>query len=213
MLVGQLWYRYLVLTTHPRRYRTLFRTIYQRRCRNIVEIGTWNGVHAEQMIRTAAVRVPMREVRYRGFDLFEDLSAPDLERELSKRPPRYDDVLSRLRRTGADVRLFRGNTRVTLRQAAAELRTADFVFIDGGHSIETITSDWTAVRDAMRADTTVVFDDYYVDPGPELQGLGCQTIVDELDRAAYHVEPLEPIDSFRKPWGVLQVRMVQVRLR
>lgn len=213
MLLGQLRYRYLVLTTHPRRYLNLFQTIYERRCRSIVEIGTWNGVHSEQMIRTAAVHAPIQEVRYRGFDLFEDLSDEALEKELSKRPPRYEEVLARLQRTGADVRLFRGNTRVTLPQATDELRQADFVFLDGGHSIETITSDWNAVRGAMRADTTVVFDDYYVDPEPELEGLGCQTIIAGLDRAVFHVELLEPTDAFAKPWGVLKVRMVRVRQR
>jgi hypothetical protein len=210
MFLGRLRYRYRLVTTHPRRYANLFRTIYERRCRSIVEIGTWNGAHAEQMIRTAAVRAPIEDVRYRGFDLFEDLSDEELARELSKRPPRYEEVLARLRRIGADVRLIRGNTRVTLPKATDQLRQADFVFIDGGHSIETITSDWNAVRGAMRADATVVFDDYYVDPGPELEGLGCQTIIAGLDQGRYTVELLEPSDVFAKPWGLLKVRMVRV---
>lgn len=213
MLIASLRYRYLLATTRPRRYANLFRTIHDRRCRSIVEVGTWNGVHAEQMIRTAAVHAPIGNVRYRGFDLFEDLSEEQLARELSKRPPRYEDVLARLQRTGADVRLFRGNTRVTLPQATDELRRADFVFIDGGHSIETVTSDWNAVRAAMPPDATVVFDDYYVDPGPELTGLGCQSIIAGLDRGTYTVELLEPSDVFTKPWGLLQVRMVRVRRR
>jgi predicted O-methyltransferase YrrM len=213
MLLEWLRYRSLLATTRPRRYANLFRTIHERRCRRLVEIGTWNGVHAEQMIRTAAVHAPIRDIRYRGFDLFEDLSEEELARELSKRPPSYEEVLARLRRTGADVRLFRGNTRVTLPQAADELRQADFVFIDGGHSIETITSDWNAVRDAMRVDAIVVFDDYYVDPGPELLGLGCQTIIAGLDRGTYRVELLEPCDAFAKPWGLLKVRMARVGRR
>ena len=50
-------YRHLLLRTRPRRYAELFRTIYTRRCRSLVEIGTWNGVHAEQMIRGSGQRV------------------------------------------------------------------------------------------------------------------------------------------------------------
>ncbi len=38
MLLGRLRYRYRLVTTHPRRYANLFRTIYERRCRSIVEI-------------------------------------------------------------------------------------------------------------------------------------------------------------------------------
>jgi predicted O-methyltransferase YrrM len=206
-------YRRLLLRTRPRRYVELFRTIYERRRCSLVEIGTWNGVHAEQMILTAAAHADVARVRYRGFDLFEDLTDEQLKREFSKRPPAYETVLERLRATGADVALIRGNTRITLPQSGVVLSAADLVFIDGGHSIETITADWDAVRAAMRPDTIVIFDDYYPDPEPALSGLGCQSIVDRLDRSTYEVEVLPTMDAFPQPWGVLRVRMARVSLR
>ena len=213
MLISQLRYRRLLHTTKPRRYVNLFRTIYQRRCRNLVEIGTWNGVHAEQMISVAAMHGGVSSVQYTGFDLFEDLTEEQFLKEFSKRPPSYQEVLSRLQGTGADVRLRRGNTRVTLPLATEEVRQADLVFVDGGHSIETISADWNAVAGAMGPRTTVLFDDYYPDQISELDGLGCQTIIDALDRDRYEVEVLEPTDSFARPWGTLRVRMASVRLR
>lgn len=213
MLLSQLRYRRLLRSTEPRRYVNLFQTIYQRRCRNLVEIGTWNGIHAEQMIRIAALRGGVRSVSYTGFDLFEDLTEEQFRQEFSKRPPTYQEVLSRLQQTGAQVTLRRGNTRITLPQASQELQRADLVFVDGGHSIETISADWNAVRGAMGPHTTVLFDDYYPDQVPELEGLGCQTIIDALDRARYDIEVLDPIDSFEQPWGTLRVRMARVRLR
>jgi predicted O-methyltransferase YrrM len=206
-------YRHLLLRTRPRRYVELFRTIYERRRRSLVEIGTWNGVHAEQMIRTAAAHVDAAEVRYRGFDLFEDLTDEQLKSEFSKRPPAYETVLERLQATGADVALIRGNTRITLPRSSDILSAADLVFIDGGHSIETITADWDAVRAAMQPDTIVIFDDYYPDPEPALSGLGCQSIVDGLDRSTYRVEVLPTMDAFPQPWGVLRVRMARVSFR
>jgi hypothetical protein len=206
-------YRRLLLTTRPRRYAELFRTIYKRRCRSLVEIGTWNGVHAEQMIRTAASHFDVASVRYRGFDLFEDLTEEQLKLEFSKRPPGYEAVLERLRRTGADVGLIRGNTRETLPRSLDLLAAADLVFIDGGHSIETITADWSAVQRAMGPGTVVIFDDYYPEPDPALHGLGCQSIVDALDRSTYQVEVLPTTDSFPQTWGVLRVRMARVSLR
>jgi hypothetical protein len=212
MLARELRYRHLLLTTRPRRYVNLFRTIYRRRCRNLVEIGTWNGVHAEQMIRVAESR-NSGPVSYSGFDLFEDLTDEQLRQEFSKRPPSFLEVLNRLKQTGAAIRLHRGNTRDTLPKATEELRQADLVFIDGGHSIETISGDWEAVSRAMGPHTLVLFDDYYPDRLPELRGLGCQTIIDALDREKYQVSVLPPIDAFEKPWGTLRVQMASVALR
>ncbi|MBA3317315.1 MAG: class I SAM-dependent methyltransferase [Gemmatimonadales bacterium] len=201
-------YRRLLLRTRPKRYVNLFRTIYERRCRSIVEIGTWNGVHAEEMIRTAAAHSDIRSVRYSGFDLFEDLT----DEQSSSNSPSAPHLSSGSRAAGANRRLIRGNTRDTLPRATEILRNADLVFIDGGHSIETIAADWMAIRDVMGPATTVVFDDYYPNAGPELAGLGCHSLIDQLDPGAYAVEVLEPTDEFEQSWGALRVRMARVTL-
>jgi hypothetical protein len=65
----------------------------------------------------------------------------------------------------------------------------------------------------MRAETVVVFDDYYVDAPPALREKGCNALVDGMDRSLYTVRILDPEDAFPKPWGVLRIRMVEVRLR
>jgi hypothetical protein len=197
----------------PRRYRNLFRVIHEHRCRCIVEIGTWNGVHARQMIQTAAIHHPVETIKYLGFDLFEGLTDELLQKELSKRPPGFDEVQRLLAATGADIRLFRGNTRMTVPNAVDALREGDLFFIDGGHSVETIRSDWSAIARALRPDATVIFDDYYMNDPSEVPGLGCQTIVDALDRTKYEVTLLDPVDEFPKEWGVLKVRFAQVRKR
>ncbi|OGU03939.1 MAG: hypothetical protein A2085_02920 [Gemmatimonadetes bacterium GWC2_71_10] len=135
-------YRALIATQRPRRYRELFRTVYATKARRIVEIGTWNGVHARQMIATAAVHHPVHAVCYFGFDLFEALTDEALAREFSKRPPAQAEVRALLERTRAQIRLFAGNTRDTLPAAAGELTDIDVVFIDGGHAEATVASDW-----------------------------------------------------------------------
>ena len=210
-LANKLRYRHLLMTTQPRRYVNLFRTIYAERCLRLVEIGTWNGVHAEQMIRVAAARADVGRIRYTGFDLFEQLTDEQFRSEFSKRPPSESEVLQRLQATGAIIRLVPGNTRVTLPESRELLGDADFVFIDGGHSIETIRSDLAAVLNAVRPGTPVILDDYYVDPGPELEGLGCQSVLAGLSPSRYEVTLLDPVDVIERPAGPLRIRMALVR--
>ncbi|MGI0014018.1 MAG: class I SAM-dependent methyltransferase [Nitrososphaera sp.] len=206
-------YRLLLLQTGSKRYANIFRIIYRNRYRRIVEIGTWNGVHAAQMIQTAAVHHLVKDISYFGFDLFEDLTDDELRREFSKRPASYKDVRRRLELTGANIHLYKGNTKVTLPQAIEHIGWADLIFIDGGHSIETITSDWNAVKTIMERNTTVIFDDYYSNKEPEVLGVGCQALIEELDRQLYEVEIVQPTDAFVKEWGILRVNMVYVTMR
>ena len=88
----------------------------------------------------------------------------------------------------------------------------DLIFVDGGHSEETIASDWYNVKQILTPDTVVIFDDYYIDAGDVMDGFGCNALIDSLDRMRYDVEFLEPVDSFVKAWGVLQIQMVKVML-
>jgi hypothetical protein len=200
----------------PRRYRNLFRLVRERRCRSLLEVGTYDGEHGRQLIETAALRWPRPEIQYYGFDLFEDLTETDLRREFSKRPPPQHAVQARLEATGARVHLFKGYSRETLPRLVRQTdrpRHFDFVLIDGGHSHETIASDWAAVRALVGPASVVVFDDYYDNTEAAVQDLGCRALVDGLDRRAYDVRVLEPADRFRKEWGVLRVRMVSVQPR
>ena len=215
-LLRRLVYRRRLTRMANSRYRHLIETVYRRRCRTLVEVGTYDGLHARQMIETAGTFHPMNEIEYYGFDLFEHLTDHDLEAEFSKKPPPAAEVAQRLEKTGAQVRLFIGYTQETLPTFVEEIKGADtcidFVFIDGGHSIETIASDWGQIRNILTASTVVLFDDYYTNIEPEVQGVGCQQLIDTLDRREYGVDILEPEDHFEKEWGILKVRMARVKL-
>jgi len=204
--------RYLcrLAAVKPRRYANLFREIRGNRCRRMLEVGTYDGRHAAQMIQTAGIFHPRDRVEYAGFDLFELLTDDKLNKEFSKRPPDISTVRSRLERTGARISLYQGDTRTILPRVKDDLGQFDLIFIDGGHSEETISSDWNAVKGLMRDGTVVLFDDYYKDPAPELQGIGCRSLVEGLDRDMYEVKVLDPTDEFDKEWGVLKVNFVKV---
>lgn len=204
--------RYLtrVNTLKPKRYANLLKIVFQNKCRRIMEIGVFDGAHAKQMIEIAKMSYSASEVEYIGFDLFELLSSRKLEEEFSKRPPSCQEVQDFLDKTGARILLYMGDTKQTISEYKDKLKNIDFIFIDGGHSIETITSDWNHVEDLMSEKTIVVFDDYYMNEEPAIQGLGCKIIIDYLDPEIYEVEILKPMDRFKKEWGVLNVNMVKV---
>ena len=159
--------------------------------KHILEVGTWNGDRAIEMCQWGA--------RYTGFDLFEDASKETDERERNvKKHHSYDEVWHRLDDMGLDFDLIQGDTRITLSQSNID---ADFAFVDGGHSVDTIKSDWTALVGMMEPGSTVVFDDYYI---PEVSGFGCNSIV----RRIAGWELMKATDQFGGP----MIKMVKVKI-
>ena len=216
LLPPRLRYQFRLLTRQPPRYRSLLKVVYRAQPRVILEIGTHRGKNARQMIQTANIFHPVRHIEYIGFDLFEDLTPEDLEREFSLQPPPRDQVRRIIEDTGASVSLHQGNTRQTLPRFVEDQgrpKKVDFVFIDGGHSVDTIASDWSSIRELMSRRTVVVFDDYYLNDENEVPGVGCQSLIDSLDRSEYEVELLEPEDRFDHEWGILRIKMACVRIR
>jgi len=212
----RLMYLARLLTLRPRRYRHLLKSVHRSRARTIMEIGVFDGKHSKQMIETAAISWPRDEIEYWGFDLFELLSDSELDKEFSKRPPPRDVVERDLQSSGARITLLMGYTRDTLPRFVDEAGGSgsfDFVFIDGGHAVETIKFDWDCVRQLMGDDTVVIFDDYYGNTGPEVAGVGCRSIIENLDRSEFDVEVLSPEDRFSKEWGTLRVSMARVTRR
>ena len=192
------------------RYDQLTNALAVATCRTLVEIGTWNGVRARDLVRAALRRSP--RVTYHGFDLFEMLTDSELEAELSKRPPSRADVENglralrqRVRRGGLltpwrkrdfDFALHQGYTRETLpafRQEHPDFR-ADFIWIDGGHKVETIATDWEQCSQMVANDGAVYLDDYYGDKGLAEQ-FGCNQLIERLQTtSAWNVDVLPVTD-------------------
>jgi len=207
------WHR--LFKMRDSRYRHLFQTVYKQKCCKILEVGTYRGSHAAKMIETAKCFFAPDNINYWGFDLFEKLTEQDIEKEFSKRPPTCDQVKKRLELTGAKIELYIGYTQETLPGFLAEMKgiiDIDLIFIDGGHSIETITSDWNYCKQMMSAKTIVLFDDYYPSAELGVEGMGCQTLIDSLDHSRYQVEILEPEQIVQSVYGEMGIKMVKVQL-
>jgi len=190
-------------TFPPKRYAALYAEIARMRPNNILEIGTHDGTNAVHMSRLASTAG--HPVRYYGFDLFEGLGASELRRESALRPRRLNEVQAYLRRQGVDALLFPGDTTQTLPRTAPDLPLMDLIFIDGGHSVETVSHDWDNVAPLIHSGTVVYFDDY--------PNWGVKTVVDAIDPKHWNVEVLPIVDEFRGTRGMMSFRLVRVRRR
>ncbi len=181
------------------RYDQLLTAIDLFKPTTIVEIGTWNGYNAVRMIKQAQKH--RKNVKYIGFDLFEEASDETDSEELNlKKHFTVEDVWAYIEKEcpGTKFNLIKGNTNDTLTSLSA-----DFVFIDGGHSIETIEHDYNAVKGS----SCVIFDDYYVPDSagacPDINIYGCNLLVGSIVGAR-----VLPIGSEVKTGGINQMVMV-----
>ena len=145
------------------RYIQLIDAVRQKNPTSILEVGTWNGQRALEMLALAP------DAAYYGFDLFEEATYETDKEEMNVKPHWYmEKVWDKLQ--GYDVHLYKGNTRETLKTFNEKV---DFVWLDGGHSIETIQSDWDNIKRCLHPDAWVFFDDYYTGAGESVgQWLG-----------------------------------------
>ena len=201
--------RKIYRTIKPLRYKYLFEIIRKKKCRKIMEIGTWNGERALRMIEEAKKYFAPSEVEYYGFDLFELMDEKASFKEHQKTPPpTLEIVRNKLGKTNAKISLYKGYTKEILAKVINDLQKMDFVFIDGGHSIETIENDWKYTQQVMDNHTIVIFDDYW-----NREDAGCKKVVDAIDKTNYEVKILPIQDRFKKDWGTLTINFVQVKLR
>jgi predicted O-methyltransferase YrrM len=156
------------------RYGQLHQAVALKQPKAILEVGTWNGGRALTMLKLCPT------ARYYGFDLFEEATA---ETDAAEMNVKAHHTLEAVQETlkGYDATLYKGNTRDTL---AAFNEPVDFVWLDGGHSIETIRSDWENVKRVLAPGAWVFFDDYYTGP-IDTETMGCNKIVAGLSHQVY----------------------------
>jgi predicted O-methyltransferase YrrM len=192
----------LGMSPYPKRYDQLYKEIDSLHPRTICEIGTNDGINATRLYQRASKY--NNNVEYFGFDLFESIDKQTFAKEFSLLVPSKDQVDQYLGRKGVRRRhLFSGNTTESLPMAKAQLPKMDLVFIDGGHSEETVASDWENVKDLLHEKSIVFFDDY--------PNWGVGPVVDSIDSELWNVQIMEIEDVFstggRFSWSAKNERM------
>ncbi len=196
----------------PRRYRQILRVVERLRPRSILEVGVFQGRRGVEMIEAATLSRPVEEIEYFGFDLFDKMTSDVMRDELSKWPNPIGEVTARLEATGASIELHAGFTQETLPAFLATNleRRIDFIFLDGGHAVETIRSDWSYLHQFMHPKTVVVFDDYYLDCPHLTNKFGCNSVVESLDGKKFDWHVLDDVDRFVHDGKPHNVAMAEV---
>ena len=182
-----------------------------------LEVGTFNGVRAANLLDYFLSYGPNRTATYIGFDLFEDMT-PDMSKaEFSKSTlPLSTNEVQRVfantlgKKYGGrfkGAQLFKGNTQETIKvwkENPASIKP-NFIFIDGGHSLETIASDFKNLEHLIATENTFLMDDYYVNR----TDFGCRPLIEQINREGKYVGlPLMPIDHI--PKNDLDIQVVTV---
>lgn len=143
------------------RYSPLLDTVDLARPGIIVEVGTHNAHRACDMIDRALEFKSPSEIQYYGFDFWEHLTRDMLVEQFKAMPKgraKHSTALRRIRQRGVAFYLHGGDSRATVPHHAP--KHIDIAFIDGGHEVETIRSDYLALAHAR----WIVLDDVYLDP-------------------------------------------------
>lgn len=168
----------------PTRYNQLIDIAIERKIDTFLEIGAWKGKRAVFLDRVRP------GLRYYGFDVWEE-GTPELdENELNgKERVSAESVSDMLREHNITYELYRGLTKDTLPKFAKTHQQAiDMIFIDGGHSHETIKNDFHWAKQMIKPDGCIIFDDYYLSGPPEIiDKWGCRGVLEEQEKGNYYI--------------------------
>ena len=147
--------------------------------KNVLEIGVFCGVTSRNICELLKTNFGS-DFRYYGLDLFgstktssvDEIEPKFLENQKFSNPLKtiYYNFIKKenlnskisvqnfLKKFSQNIELIEGDTRVTLQKVP--LSEIDFVFLDGGHSYDTVLSDIQKLYDNMKNNSKIVCDDF-----------------------------------------------------
>lgn len=202
--------------TKPERYSLINQAIRALSPKAILEVGTWNGERALSMAETALQS--SSKISYIGFDLFESMTSDKSKAEFNVKSPTPEALVRgklegfRAKHSGFSFILYKGDTRKTLAQYLSQNGPGlvDLVWLDGGHSVETVASDWEYCRKAVRPGGVILLDDFYSDMSASFVAkFGCNKLIHRLFKERYAVTILPTRDPV-VGGGMVQIVRVNV---
>lgn len=203
---------YCALDKTALRYERLYAHLRKHPARTILEIGVYRGQRSVGFVRSCLEAYPASEVHFFGIDLFElyesTPSSVNLAAEyaLTKRPLPQAVIQERLTALlpSSNIHLYAGPSQEVFAAHSHEMPPMDFVFIDGGHSPETVQSDFDFASRLVSKEGYIFLDDYWLtDAG------GCRRLVRSLSPREYQVHIHRIPDCYKSTVGFIW--LVRVR--
>lgn len=146
---------------NARRYLAIIEHLRHRHCDRLLEVGVWRGDTSELLLLNSRNEA----IEYHGVDVFDDTSAELIAREVSLPADPEVEVRARLGRVSPRVHLHRGLSRDVLPRLRQSGVRFSVIWLDGGHSYETVKLDFANCLPLLdHEEGTIFFDDYTSDP-------------------------------------------------
>jgi len=169
----------------------LLKLINELRPKNFLEIGVLEGVTSRNVCEYLN-KINNGNFNFIGVDLFGDDLIENNKKEftpisykinnplrwiyfkiiLRMNPNSEECVEYLLKKFQKTVKIFKGYSKDILRKI--DLRSIDFVFLDGGHSYETVKEDLNILTSNLKKNSVIICDDY------NINHYGVKKAVDEI---------------------------------
>ena len=167
---------------------------------NFLEIGIFQGVTARNICELL-YKIHKDDFKYIGVDIFEfdetkkNETIPNINFKNSlkqfyyryikrEKPYSLESVQNLLKKFKKNIEIFKGDSKSILPKI--ELTEVDYVFIDGGHSYETVKSDLNNCKIVIENKGIVLCDDYDLSYAP-----GVKEAIDEfVSKEQYNIKIL-----------------------
>ena len=189
----------------------LLRIIKKQNPKSILEIGVHNGENALRLISAISKKDNLPNIRYVGVDLFSLMTSADMAKQLVSQIPKskqYVEFLITSNFPNVNFKLFEGYSNEILKVIKEKF---EIIFIDGGHSYETIKEDLELSESLLSDGGLIILDDYTNRNAEVKAGYGIARLVSELDKNKWEIQISKLPDLFLHDWGLLITRLVILR--
>ena len=181
--------------------KILFREIENYKPKNFLEVGVFQGVTSRNVCEKLNI-IHKNQFNYYGVDVFEDSNNILDDKEMTSKHNKISNPLKNLlfnfifkqnlnslssvkrflKKFNENVTLFKGLSSEVLPKI--NISEIDFVFLDGGHSYETVKNDLSLILKNIKKNKIIICDDY------DQKDYGVKKAVDELRNSVTEIKEL-----------------------
>ena len=169
--------------------------------KNFLEVGVFQGVTSRNICEKLNI-INDGKFSFHGIDIFEDTNNTVDKKEMTTKHNKLsnpfkhilfniilkkdlfsiDSIYEFLKRYKDNVHLYKGFSDTELLKV--DLSTIDMIFLDGGHSYETVSSDLSLILKKIKKGKVIICDDY------DQTTYGVKKAVDELKDQVSEIKEL-----------------------